>query len=117
MSPTSTLATLAEQAQQLGYEAAVAMAEADLQGMSVEQAKNFLFDLAALAKLHDRFADSRQFFRRSAELGDRHNVRMWLEWAKFEEECGELHFCHTVIHQALQYCGPQEALVVKGIKV
>jgi tetratricopeptide (TPR) repeat protein len=74
----------------------------------------YLF-LAEHAKRHNYISEARSYYKKVNVLQPTAS-QGWLEHAKLEEECGNLHRCKKLIACGLQYCPTNESLLIKGIK-
>jgi tetratricopeptide (TPR) repeat protein len=72
-------------------------------------------EMADLAKRENSVKEARMWYKRVNELQP-YASQGWLEYAKMEEECGELSRCEEILRTGLQYCPYNEGLLVKGIK-
>lgn len=73
-------------------------------------------ELADVAKRESMVKDAREYYR-EATLLHPHASQTWLEYAKLEEECGQLSRCQKILNFGLLYCPFNEGLMVKSIKL
>eukprot|EP00953_Heterococcus_sp_UTEX-ZZ885_P022305 12348-Heterococcus_DN1.PRE.1 len=71
--------------------------------------------MAELSKRENKFDDARRLYRKVTKLQP-YACSGWLEYAKLEEECGDLARCDQVLRRGLIYCEHSEALMIRAIK-
>eukprot|EP01129_Flabellula_baltica_P016799 TRINITY_DN9119_c0_g1_i1.p1 TRINITY_DN9119_c0_g1~~TRINITY_DN9119_c0_g1_i1.p1 ORF type:complete len:809 (+),score=179.45 TRINITY_DN9119_c0_g1_i1:70-2496(+) len=74
-----------------------------------------LLDIADLCKRHNEFGLAREYFERVNSI-EPYIPKGWLEYAKMEEENGDLEKCNNLLLRGLEYCPSNEALLIKAIK-
>lgn len=72
-------------------------------------------DLADHAKRCNRKKQARRLFQ-MVTFRQPFASQGWLEWAKMEEECGELERCGQILARGLEFCEHHEGLLIKAIK-
>eukprot|EP00818_Percolomonas_sp_WS_P008820 CAMPEP_0117447590 /NCGR_PEP_ID=MMETSP0759-20121206/6956_1 /TAXON_ID=63605 /ORGANISM="Percolomonas cosmopolitus, Strain WS" /LENGTH=1112 /DNA_ID=CAMNT_0005239935 /DNA_START=429 /DNA_END=3768 /DNA_ORIENTATION=+ len=72
-------------------------------------------DLADMAKRENLLEDARHWFMQVNKLQPL-AAQGWLEFAKLEEECGNVMQCHNLLMKGLQHCQQHESLLIKAVK-
>ncbi len=72
-------------------------------------------EVADLARRHNRCSQARLLYQTALHLDPRAS-QVYLEYAKLEEESGELESSLQIMEQALQWCEPDETLLIKTMK-
>eukprot|EP00047_Mylnosiga_fluctuans_P014572 m.39636 g.39636 ORF g.39636 m.39636 type:complete len:1221 (-) comp5570_c0_seq2:480-4142(-) len=103
------------QEEKQSYDAAKEFFEATLPSLPERCHFRALLEMADIAKRDNHVEDARSYFER-ASVANPQGAQIWLEWAKLEEECGELEACQSILKQGLAQCPLFEALLIKGIK-
>jgi la-related protein 1 len=75
-----------------------------------------LLELADLSKRDNRLDESRVLFQKVNELQPKGH-QGWLEYAKMEEECGNLHECQRILARGVECCPENESLLLKSVKL
>lgn len=89
-------------------------AEQNLKQLPVKVHWKVYLELADLAKRENSLKLARRFYRRVIQLQP-YASQGWLEYAKMEEECGQLDRCAEILSAGLSYCPYNESLMVKDI--
>src|SRR3990167_1026997 len=74
-----------------------------------------LLELADLAKRENRISEARDYYKQVNGLQPS-AAQGWLEYAKMEEECGNLKACKVILNTGLSHCPVNESLMVKCLK-
>lgn len=98
-----------------GLAAAQEFAEQNLKLLPQKVHWKVYLELADLAKRENSLKLARKFYRSVIRLQP-YASQGWLEYAKMEEECGQLDRCAEILTAGLSYCPYNESLMVKGIK-
>uniref|UniRef100_A0A7S4M9K9 Uncharacterized protein n=1 Tax=Vannella robusta TaxID=1487602 RepID=A0A7S4M9K9_9EUKA len=72
-------------------------------------------ELADLAKRENRISKAREYYEQVNKLQPT-AAQGWLEYAKMEEECGNLAACKSILSSGLSHCTVNESLMVKCLK-
>jgi hypothetical protein len=73
-------------------------------------------EVAEVAKRENMTKKARAFYKRAIQFQP-YASQSWLEYAKLEEECGELEKCKLILQYGLSYCPYNEGLIVKAIRL
>lgn len=86
-----------------------------LNGLPKKYHHRVVLELADFAKRENKTKEARDFYRIVSNLQP-NAIQGWLEFAKLEEECGDLESCTKILERGLEHCPDHEALVVKLLK-
>lgn len=98
-----------------GYTEAKRFADECLSQLPEKIHYRIYLELADLAKRENKIREARRFYQMVSKLQPGAS-QGWLEFAKMEEECGNLQVCGTILEQGLHFCPINEALMVKCLK-
>ena len=101
--------------EKLSYKKAIEYGEQALQELPERCRYRILVDMADAAKRDNSLHEARGYLARASAMNPLAH-QIWLEWAKLEEECGQLDECGSILRRALAHCPGVEALIIKGIK-
>lgn len=96
-----------------GLSAAKEFAEQNLELLPLKVHWKVYLELADLAKRENSLKLARKFYREVIKLQP-YASQGWLEYAKMEEECGQLDKCAEILTTGLTFCPYNESLMVKG---
>lgn len=97
------------------FAAAVEYFETNLHTLPERSHYRAYLEMADIAKRDNNIETARAYFQR-ASVASPTAPQVWLEWAKLEEECGELLLCQSILKRGLHECPLVEALLIKGVK-
>eukprot|EP01126_Amoeba_proteus_P006986 TRINITY_DN12471_c0_g1_i5.p1 TRINITY_DN12471_c0_g1~~TRINITY_DN12471_c0_g1_i5.p1 ORF type:complete len:664 (-),score=182.42 TRINITY_DN12471_c0_g1_i5:166-2157(-) len=98
-----------------GFEAAKAFALENIQSLPSTVHWKVYLEMADLAKRENHFNQARKYYQEVNKIQP-YAGKGWLEFAKMEEESGNLTACTSILNQGLNHCPQNENLLVKGIK-
>eukprot|EP01130_Rhizamoeba_saxonica_P003557 TRINITY_DN1490_c0_g1_i2.p1 TRINITY_DN1490_c0_g1~~TRINITY_DN1490_c0_g1_i2.p1 ORF type:complete len:770 (+),score=160.99 TRINITY_DN1490_c0_g1_i2:202-2511(+) len=101
--------------EKIGYEDAVQFALDSLKVLPLQMHWKVYLEIADLSKRENKFEKAQQFYV-SVNTLQPYASKGWLEYAKMEEENGNLDKCSKILTDGLYYCPHSENLLVKGIK-
>jgi len=98
-----------------GYKEASSFAIENLETLPEKVHWRVYLELADLAKRENRIDEARNYYEQVNRLQPT-AAQGWLEYAKMEEECGNLKECKNILSTGLSYCTVNESLMVKCLK-
>lgn len=111
------VAKLKEIGESQGFDEAQAWALSQLAQVGKASYSKFCLELADLAKRDNCLAHSRIYYQVATQLNSA-DAKGWLEWAKMEEENGQLDLCEKILADGLRHCGANsESLVLRSVRV
>eukprot|EP00339_Tiarina_fusa_P000679 CAMPEP_0116999280 /NCGR_PEP_ID=MMETSP0472-20121206/2044_1 /TAXON_ID=693140 ORGANISM="Tiarina fusus, Strain LIS" /NCGR_SAMPLE_ID=MMETSP0472 /ASSEMBLY_ACC=CAM_ASM_000603 /LENGTH=915 /DNA_ID=CAMNT_0004698659 /DNA_START=98 /DNA_END=2845 /DNA_ORIENTATION=- len=104
-----------KQKEKEGYEEASQYAIDHLEILPEKVHWRVFLELADLAKRENRISEARGYYEQVNHLQPT-AAQGWLEYAKMEEECGNLTACKSILSAGLSHCTVNESLMVKCLK-
>ena len=101
--------------EKISYAAATEFFDNSLPALPERSRFRAFLDMADIAKRDNHIVNARFYFEQASRANPQAS-QVWLEWAKLEEECGDLKTCQTILKRGLVHCPLTEALLVKTIK-
>lgn len=98
-----------------GFEVALEFATQNLEILPENIHWKVYLEMADLAKRENRIKEARKFYKQVNSIQPT-APQGWLEYAKMEEESGDLDRCGKILSQGLSFCPLNESLMVKGLK-
>lgn len=98
-----------------GFDAAKAFAMEHFQLLPEKIHWRIYLEMADLAKRENRLNEARKYYMMVNHLQPQ-AAQGWLEFAKMEEEAGNLDACRSILLIGLSYCQLNESLMVKCLK-
>eukprot|EP01125_Pyxidicula_operculata_P020859 TRINITY_DN7835_c0_g1_i2.p1 TRINITY_DN7835_c0_g1~~TRINITY_DN7835_c0_g1_i2.p1 ORF type:complete len:910 (+),score=161.15 TRINITY_DN7835_c0_g1_i2:140-2869(+) len=98
-----------------GYYSAKQYASSNFANLPPKVHWKVYLEMADLAKRENRHKEARKYYEAVNKIQP-YACKGWLEFAKMEEESGNLHECTKILADGLYFCPHSEGLLVKGIK-
>jgi len=104
-----------KQKEKEGYSEARGYARKHLELLPEKIHWRVFLEMADLAKRENRISEAREYYQNVNALQPG-AAQGWLEYAKMEEECGNLKACKMILNRGLANCPVNESLMVKCLK-